>query len=112
MQRAARLEISFAEKDLGVLVDTKLNMSQHCALAAKKTNDILGLCEEQCCQQVEGGDPYTLVSTGGVNGGVLCPVLGSPVQERDGHRGDSPMKGRKDDEGTGDEERLRELGLL
>lgn len=42
MLEASYLESSFEEKDLVILVDIKLHVSQQCTLVAKNTGNILG----------------------------------------------------------------------
>ncbi|KAK4823643.1 hypothetical protein QYF61_004564 [Mycteria americana] len=69
--QATWLESSFAENDLGVLVDRRLNKSQQCALAIEKANGILGCIRRSVAR-----------STGEATPEVLCPVL-APQYKRD-----------------------------
>lgn len=95
-----QLESSSAEKELGVLMDTKLNMSQQCTLAAL----------DKVLPADWGCDASHLLSAGEATPGGLSSILGSPVQER---HGQSPMKDHEDDEVIGAPllwGRLRELG--
>ncbi|KAK4811152.1 hypothetical protein QYF61_019783 [Mycteria americana] len=48
-----RLECIPAERDLGVLVDGKLNMSQQCALVAKRANHILGCIKHSIANRLK-----------------------------------------------------------
>lgn len=50
--KAGWLESSFAKKDLEVLVDKKLHMSQQCVLATKKAN-LLSICVNTQCGGVK-----------------------------------------------------------
>ena len=53
--------MSSVEKDLEVLVDSRLAMSQQCALVVKKTNGILGYIRRSAASRLKEPSPPTLL---------------------------------------------------
>lgn len=74
-----RLECSPAERHLGILIDGKLNVSQQCALVAKRANPTLGCI--RCYIAKWSKEAIFLLCSSLVwpHLGVLCAVLGSMV---------------------------------
>lgn len=67
----------------------------------RMANTFPGLHYKVSCLKVREGNPSFLFNTGEATPEVLCPILGSPVQERNGHTEECSMKGYEDDKGTG-----------
>lgn len=72
-----QMENTQAQKDLGILVVSKL--SQQRVLAAKKANGILGCIRPSIASRFKADDPSSLLSTGEDTPGVLGPILGFPI---------------------------------
>lgn len=71
------LESSPAERRLGVLVESRPNMSQQCALASKKVKHYFWVHQIPLSQSVKRGDSPTIFIIGVVSSVIVCALLGT-----------------------------------
>lgn len=93
------VEGSPGEKELIVLVNEKLSITQQCAMAARKPQPCPGLIT-QPGQQVKEADSAPLLCSGWDPPAVLHPALRTPIREE--HFGTSPTEGHKNAQMAGE----------
>lgn len=84
------------EKNLGVLVDIKLSISQQCVLAAKNCNGILGCIR----RNVSSRSREVILPFSSALVRTHLNAMSVSGQERHGATGESQVKEHKDDVGT------------
>lgn len=90
--------VKLCRKKLGNLLDNKWTMSQQCALAAKKPNNVLVCMRGEALPTGWGRWSFPSTQYRWNASGMVGLFMGSPVKER--HRV-KPVKGHWNDEGFG-----------
>ncbi|KAJ7418019.1 rna-directed dna polymerase from mobile element jockey-like [Willisornis vidua] len=88
------IQSSPAEKDMGVLLDERLDMIWQCALTAQKAKCVLGYIQSSLASR-SGGNSAPLLRSGESPPGVLNPALGFPAEEGRGPLGVGPEEATK-----------------
>jgi len=94
-----RFESSPAERDLGVLIDQRLDMSRQCALAAQRANRVLGCIKRSVASRSREVilPLYSALVYSETSPGLLRSALEPSVQEEHGPVGAGPKEGYKND---------------
>ena len=92
------LESSPVEKDLGVLVDEKLDVSQQSALAAQKGSCVLGCIKKGVASREREVIVPLYSALAEAPPGVLCAGLEPPVHKGERAGGEGEEEGHKDDQ--------------